>query len=461
MKRLPLFLSLIVLLVACRTAGRQPATAVAEPSTSPAATPTAVAAQPSPITPAPSPASTSTPTAVPESAGSLVYSAYFGGRAAGQWDQENFNAYRESRPGLETRHIGFSLYTAPVPQMLYGRLERSGTADVFSSFAGGGLRPYMADGRLLDLSQLWEEQGWDEVFPASVQAYLREEGRPYFVPQAMQWNPIWYRADIFARHDLTPPQTWEEFLAACDTLHDAGIIPVTVSSTGWTPPLARWFTILNLRLNGPAFHEALMRGEVAYDDPRVRDVFLHWQELFTHNCFEAEPVGYGEAADQIFTGEAAMYNLGEWLSESYPEGLPDSFDFFSFPVLNPDVPRAEIVLLYGAYIPAGAQNPDQALDFITYLGGVESQTSNARALNRLVANTAVDPTLYSELYRRGLVFIENAEAITQLYEFNTHPAMAEAGLRAFSDFFRDPSEETIDEILAELEATRQQTFEGE
>ena len=46
-----------------------------------------------------------------------------------------------------------------------------------------------------------------------------------------------------------------------------------------------WFTHINQRLNGPDFHEQLMRGEVSYTDPRVRSVFDHYAQLFEAQLF--------------------------------------------------------------------------------------------------------------------------------------------------------------------------------
>lgn len=154
---------------------------------------------------------------------------------------------------------------------------------------------------------------------------------PAQAAHAVQWNPIWYHTDIFAEHGLEPPETWEELLQICDTLHAEGYIPITLATSGWAPPMARWFTILNMRLNGPAFHERLMRGEERYDDERVRQALEHWATMIDHNCFSDESTNYPTAADQIHEGEAAMYNLGEWLSESYNDGMPENFDFLAFP----------------------------------------------------------------------------------------------------------------------------------
>jgi multiple sugar transport system substrate-binding protein/raffinose/stachyose/melibiose transport system substrate-binding protein len=362
--------------------------------------------------------------------------------------------YQAMHPDLEVDYTSTNLYGSPVPNAFYLFLDGDSPPDVFSGFVVGSLHSYVEDGAIADLSDLWAEMGWDEAFPATVREAVTIDGRQYFVPMALQWNPIWYRTDIFEEAGLTPPQTWEEFLAACDTLREAQIVPVAVAMTGWEPPMARWFSILNLRLNGPQFHEALMRGEESYEDPRVRDVFDHLTQLFEHGCFAEETTSYRQAATQIREGEAAMYNLGEWLSESYSDGLPETFDFFSFPVLDPDVPRGEIVHLYGAYMMADAQHPQEARRFLAYLGGVQSQTSNVEALGRVASNLQVDPSLYNDVYRRGLQFVAEADHITQLFEFNAHPDVAGPAMRVFSTYWRNPGE--IEEAMAGLEEARQQ-----
>jgi ABC-type glycerol-3-phosphate transport system substrate-binding protein len=386
----------------------------------------------------------------------LDYTAAYGGVPAWEWDQANVARYQEMYPGVEISHRGANLYGNPVPTAFYIFLNSDRQPDVFSSFIVGSLRAQVQQGAIQPISDLWQEMGWDEQFPEPIREMATIDGEQYFVPMALQWNPIWYRTDIFEEVGLAPPQSWEQFLTACETLDAAGYIPVAAASTGWTPPLARWFTILNLRLNGAAFHEQLMAGKVRYDDPRVRAVFERWAELFAHGCFAQGQTNYREAAQQIFDGEAAMYNLGEWLSESYDEGLPATFDFFSFPTLDPDVPRAEIVHVYGAYISAAAEHPREARRFLAYLGSAPSQTSNVQTLGRVASNLAVDPSLYNEVYRRGLAFVEDAAQITTLFEFNTDAIVAGPALQAFADFWQDPS--TIDETMARLERARQQAY---
>ena len=421
----------------------QPATAVPTATTAPTDTPT-------PIPPTPTDAP---PTATHEPE-TLTYWAYFGGLPAGDWDEQNVLAYAAAQPNMVADYLSFNFYSAPVPESIHGRMVRDEGPDVMSGFIGGVLWPYVDQEIILDVSDIWAEQGWDDQFSASLKAFASRDGQQYFVPTAVQWNPIWYHTDIFAEHDLTPPETWEDLLAACDTLDAAGIIPIAVSSISWTPPLARWFSILNMRLNEPEFHEQLLAGQEQWDDPRVVDVFMHWAEMFEHNCFDEQKVGYGTAATQFADGEAAMYNLGEWLSESYPEGIPVTADFFAMPIMNPDVPRGEIALVYGAYLHKNGSNPQAGRDFFAYLGNAESQTGNGETLNRIMSNTAVSPDIYSEVYQDGLTFVADADHLVQLFEFSAAPEVAQDGLQLFASFFNNPDPERIEALLADMEATR-------
>ena len=430
-------------------------TATAAPTEPPTATPTEPPGATATESPTATPAVTDpAPTAAPDTE-VLNYVTAHGGGPALVWEQENAARYEEMHPGVEVTVRGVGLYSNPVPTGFYRFLDDEEQPDVYSSFIVGRLRSYVAGGTIADISDLWQENGWHEVFPETMQEAVTIDGRQYFVPMAQQWNPIWYRTDVFAEVGLAPPQTWDDFLAACDTLHEAGYVPVAVASVGWTPPMARWFSILNLRLNGPAYHEALMAGQECYDDARVRAVFEHLAQLFEHNCFDAGLTGYREAAQQIFEGEAAMVNLGEWLSESAPEGLPDTLDFFPFPVLDADVPRGEIVHLYGAYMPAAAAHPEEARRFLTYLGSAASQTSNVETLGRVASHLQVDPALYNDVYRRGLTFVEEADSITTLFEFNTHPDVAAAGLRALGSFWQN---QDMEAAIAALEAARERAY---
>ena len=43
-------------------------------------------------------------------------------------------------------------------------------------------------------------------------------------------NVIWYNVDVFAELGLSVPATWDEFVALCPTIADAGMIPMAIGN---------------------------------------------------------------------------------------------------------------------------------------------------------------------------------------------------------------------------------------
>jgi multiple sugar transport system substrate-binding protein/raffinose/stachyose/melibiose transport system substrate-binding protein len=447
--RLPL---LALLLVACQPAATP--TAEPEPTDVPivAATDTAQPTASATMAPTASPE----PTLVPPT--EITYVAIHGGRPHADWETSQVDDFIAANPDIAVDLKKLNMYSRPVPNTIDSRMNFDPAPDVVSGFMAGAFLDFVEAGQVADISDLWEANGWYELFPQSVIDMASVDDKQYFVPTMAQWHPIFFRADIFERHDLTPPESWDELLGVCDTLSSAGQVPFTVSIAGWSPPAARWFTYLNLRVNGPEFHAELMRGRESYQDDRVRAVFAHWQILFDHNCFAHDAVhtGYGTAAAAWQDGDAAMYLLGEWLSESWPEGFDDNTDFFAFPIIDPEVPNGEIGHHYGAFMHADAPNPDLARRLLTHLGSLEAQQSFVDSVGRISMHSDVDISALGPMYTRGQAMLANAGFLTSLYELGTHEAMASIGLSGFVDFWHNPG--NIETYLATMEARREREY---
>jgi multiple sugar transport system substrate-binding protein len=67
-------------------------------------------------------------------------------------------------------------------------------------------------GWLLDLTPRVEREGLAPYFPSAVAA-ATWDGRLWALPWNMNVGLLYYRADLLARHGLSPPRTWEELIA--------------------------------------------------------------------------------------------------------------------------------------------------------------------------------------------------------------------------------------------------------
>lgn len=333
--------------------------------------------------------------------------------------------------------------------------------DVMTWFAGNRARFFIDKGLIMDISDVWEAEGWTEDYPKGFMAMSSVDGKQYFLPSSWYWWAIFYRKSVFEENGITPPETWDELLTTCDTLSENGVIPITIGTKfRWTA--AAWFDYINMRLNGPEFHLDLMLGKESYDDPRVLAVFEKWNELFEHNCFIDDAAAYNwqEALDPFNQGDAAMYLMGQFIMDSVAEEVRDDVDFFRFPIIDPDMPIGEDAPTDGYFIAAQAKNPEGAKKFLAFMGGVEAQTIMVEELGRLPVHSGVDKDLFNPMQQKGIELIQGADLVVQFYDRDTTPEMADAGMNGMMAFWDDP--EAIGDILADLEATRQEVFaEGE
>jgi len=332
--------------------------------------------------------------------------------------------------------------------------------DVMTWFAGNRARFFIDKGLIMDISDVWESEGWNEDYPKGFRAMSEVDGKAYFLPSNWYWWAMFYRKSVFEENGITPPETWDELLTTCDTLNEAGIIPITIGTKfRWTA--AAWFDYINMRLNGPEFHLNLMLGKESYDDPRVLAVFEKWNELFEHNCFIEDAAAYSwqDALDPFNRGEAAMYLMGQFITDSVAEEVKDDLDFFRFPIIDPSMPIGEDAPTDGYFMSANAKNAEGGKKFLAFMGSEEVQTIMVEELGRLPVHSKVDQSLFNEQQQKGIELIQGADLVLQFYDRDTTPEMADAGMNGMMAFWDDP--EAIEDILADLEATRQEVFAEE
>jgi multiple sugar transport system substrate-binding protein/raffinose/stachyose/melibiose transport system substrate-binding protein len=331
--------------------------------------------------------------------------------------------------------------------------------DVLTWFAGNRARFFIDKGLILDLSDMWKANGFDEAYAPGFQALSQVEGKNYFLPTSYYWWAVYYRPSLFEKAGIeAAPATWDELLTACDKLNAVGITPFTIGARfRW--PAAAWFDYLNMRVNGPEFHINLMLLKESYTDERVKAAFAKWQELIDRKCFVTDPAAldWQEAVDDMVQERAAMYLMGQFITDSYPDELENDLDFFRFPIIDPNMPIGEDAPTDGYFMSAKARNPEGGMAFMAFIGSKEVQQMAFEELGRLPTRTDVDISNAKPPIQKGIELIQGADYIAQFYDRDTTPAMAEAGMDGFMRFWDDPS--SLDSILEELEAERLRNVE--
>jgi multiple sugar transport system substrate-binding protein/raffinose/stachyose/melibiose transport system substrate-binding protein len=331
--------------------------------------------------------------------------------------------------------------------------------DVLTWFAGNRMRFFTERELILPITDVYEQNQFTTKFPEGILAVSQgADGQYYFLPQTYYQWAVYYKPSVFQANGIeTPPQTWEEFLAACDTFLAAGIKPITIGTIdAW--PAAGWFDYLNMRTNGPEFHVRLTDGKAAYNSPEVKETFRHWAELLEKGAYIDNPTAleWQDGVPPLLEGEAAMYLIGGFITDEVPEDQQADLDFFRFPVINPDVPIGEDAPTDGLFVSAGARNVDQAKAFMAYAGSAEVQQRLAQEAGQIAINVDVPLDIYDEPTQKAVQMLQESDYIAQFYDRDTSPEMADVGMQAFVQFMDNPGD--VDQILDKLEAERERIF---
>ena len=383
----------------------------------------------------------------------LIYNSYMSDPDPRVADADAVQIFQEDHPDYEIVHS--IVAHEDFKQAIRAYLTASTPPDVMTWFAGNRARFFIDNDQIMDISDVWESEGWNESYPKGFRAMSTVDGNQYFLPTSWYWWAVYYRPSIFAELNLEPPETWEEFMEVNETLKENGITPLAIGTKyRWTA--AAWFDYLNMRINGPQFHIDLMLCKESYDDPRVAKVFEYWGELLENGYFLEDAAAYSwqEALEPFIAGDAAMYLMGDFIRDSLPDEAEADLDFFRFPIIDPSVPIGEDAPTDGFFIAANSQHPEAAKEFLAYLGGVDYQTLFAEDLGRLPTNSGVDRTMFTAQQQKGMELIDGADFVAQFYDRDTTPELADEGMNAFMAFWDDP--DSIADLLADLEAARQE-----
>jgi multiple sugar transport system substrate-binding protein/raffinose/stachyose/melibiose transport system substrate-binding protein len=388
----------------------------------------------------------------------IIYNSMHGDPEPRRVDEAMVAMFNEANPEQQIQHS--TIAHEDFKQAIRAYLVADPAPDVMTWFAGNRARFFIDKDLIMDISDVWEEEGWNDAYPKGFRAMSEVDGSAYFLPSNWYWWAMFYRQSVFDEYGIAPPETFDELLAACDTLNENGIIPITIGTKfRWTA--AAWFDYLNMRVNGPEFHRDLMLGKESYEDPRVKEVFEVWNQLFEHNCFIDDAAAYTwqEGLDPFNQGEAAMYLMGQFILDSAAEEIRDDIDFFQFPIIDPAVPIGEDAPTDGYFIANAAQNPEGAKDFLAFLGSAEAQQFMVEELGRIAVHGDVPRDLYPPMTQKGIELIESADLVMQFYDRDTTPEMADVGMNGMMAFWDNPA--AIDDILAEMEAARLELFAEE
>ena len=199
-----------------------------------------------------------------------------------------------------------------------------------------------------------------------------------------------------------------------------------------------------------------MLGKIKYTDEGVVNTMKNWRKALDAGCFIDNHQNYSwqEAQPALINGEAAMYLMGNFLVPNLPQETQDNLDYWQFPDINPGMARGEDAPTDLIFMPANAQNKDNARKFLEFVAQAENIETFAGALKNLPTHKDA-ATLDDRFLEKGAKVLA-ASKTAQFYDRDTTPEMASAGMQGFQDFMLNPDD--MMDILEEIEEERARIF---
>ncbi|MGW5155490.1 ABC transporter substrate-binding protein [Nonomuraea wenchangensis] len=261
-------------------------------------------------------------------------------------------------------------------------------------------------GLLTDLTEEAAKRGWDKLLPGGLQTTAKYDdrgvmgnGKWYGVPNYGEFVMVYYNKDLFAKHKVEVPTSFEEFTAALDTFVKAGVTPI--ANAGAEYPAQQILYQLALTKAQKPWLSAFQsyQGKVDFHGPEFTygaQTFADWVKkgyiAKNSSGLKAEDMGVA-----FMNGKFPMMISGSWWYGRVASTIKDfEWGHFLFPgaTLSPGSSGNLWI------VPEKSENKDLAYDFIdiTMSKDIQNLLGNSGGLP-----VAADPAAITDARSKELI----------------------------------------------------------
>lgn len=198
-------------------------------------------------------------------------------------------------------------------------------------------------------------------------------GKVYGVPEVMHSDGLLYNKRIFAGLGLRIPLTWADFIAVCESLKEAGIVPVATDSY-WSTAQFFWGSMMSNNGADEAWTRKLENGEIPIRNGIFVDAITKHKEIINRGFVPSNwtSMKHEQSKDLFGKGKAAMIMTGTWDIPSIMERDQHlEIGFMMVPGEKRTVPNINI----GTYrvINAKTKHPEEAKAFVAFMSSKATQ----------------------------------------------------------------------------------------
>ncbi len=265
--------------------------------------------------------------------------------------------------------------------LLISRLGSDTPPDVYFewSWAAVARDANSTKNKALDLTSYITPE-WRATFESGSWSGTDFDGKTYMIPiGADAANLIFYKKKVLADHGIEPPKTWDEFVAACKKLREAGIDPIFQGNQGaWV--CGNWAAEIAVSYMGlDKYRKAGTKPpQTKLSDPDFVKAVSLLKQLYDARAFNSDlnTLDDREGMAHFTQGPAAFTFAGSWVLDVLGENGGDAvFAILPRPQLpgEPAGPRMILANSAGYMVCSKTARPDLAFDLLKHLMKPEVQ----------------------------------------------------------------------------------------
>lgn len=209
--------------------------------------------------------------------------------------------------------------------------------DVFYWNAGGVLWNLVGSGDILALNDYLTDDIMARMEPGLLADMTFNEGQIYQLPYTKAASMLYCNTELFEKHNVKIPETWDELLEAVKAFRAAGVTPMALGGADqW--PTNMYTDIIALRFAGDAACRAAYykHDGATFMTQDWVDGVAAFKQLIDLGAFpeDAASLTRDESEVPFFAGEIPMYFHGQWFSGSLSAEMQQKVVAVKFPAVG-------------------------------------------------------------------------------------------------------------------------------
>jgi glucose/mannose transport system substrate-binding protein len=277
--------------------------------------------------------------------------------------------------------------------ILAGRLQANDPPDSYQRHAGLELQDDIKAGKVQDLTYLYDQEKWKDVFPQGLIDNLTIDGKIYSVPVNIhRSNLLYFNPKVLSDAGIAaPPKTWAEFLTQAETLKNAGKIAISIGPS-WTQK----HLLENVLLGelGADRYEDVWVGTLDWTSPEVTAALDVFSKVLSYSDLASAAADWQPALDKLIDGTAAYNVMGDW-ADAYLSGTKKLEFGTGYDVVPSPGSEGVYNFLSDTFtLPVGAKNKGAAEKWLIECGSKDGQDAFNPPKGSVPARKDADKSLY-------------------------------------------------------------------